>query len=114
MPLVTTEDNLMDVIRNLVPPNIAQAFTQQASTELKYPDKEDNRTSFQDKNTWEYQTGFREGPNVLGLVVCSLVFGTAMAVVGERAKLVLDLFVALTEIIMVGTVEHIFHTYRFF
>lgn len=98
---VTTEDNLMDVIRNLVPPNIAQALMQQVSTESKYPDKEDNIANFSDIRTWEFKTGFRDGSNILGLVVCSLVFGTAIAVVGERAKLVLDFLVAFTEIIMV-------------
>ena len=37
----------------------------------------------------------------MGLVAGSLVFGTAIAVVGERAKLVLDFVVAFSEIIMV-------------
>ena len=54
-----------------------------------------------EKTTWELQTRFRDGPNILGLVAGSLVFGTAIAVVGERAKLVLDFVVAFSEIIMV-------------
>ena len=34
---VTTPDTLMDLIRNLVPPNLMQATMQQYRTNLKYP-----------------------------------------------------------------------------
>ena len=34
---VTTEDNLMDLVRNLVPSNIVQAWLQQRTTELRHP-----------------------------------------------------------------------------
>ena len=35
---ITTEDTLMDLLRNLFPPNIVQACTQQMSTQLIVPD----------------------------------------------------------------------------
>lgn len=100
---ITTADTLMDLVRNLVPPNIIQACTQQSVTQLTYPMKEDNYTKFDDKNTWPFKTVFKDNSNILGLVAWSIMFGIAIANVGEKAKPVLDFFVAFTEIMMTIT-----------
>lgn len=104
---ITTADTLMDLVRNLIPPNIVQATIQQTTTELTFPSAEmlekDNNTclSVDDKNTWAFSSGFKDNSNILGLVMWSIVFGIAIAAVGERAKPVLDFFIAFTEIMMV-------------
>jgi Na+/H+-dicarboxylate symporter len=36
-----------------------------------------------------------EGTNMLGLIVCAIVFGVAIAVVGEDANIVLNFFDAI-------------------
>ena len=56
-----------------------------------------------DKTTWQFETNFKDNSNILGLVMWSIVFGIAIAAVGDRAKPVLDFFIAFTEIMMVMT-----------
>ncbi len=41
---ITTADTLMDLVRNLFPPNIIQAATMQMKTELTYPGMDENGT----------------------------------------------------------------------
>merc|ERR1719328_843220 len=72
---ITTEDTLMDLVRNLFPPNIIQACTKQVTTQLVYkPEYEiDNKTL--PKHDWAFKTSFQDNTNILGLVMFSLVFG---------------------------------------
>ena len=69
---ITTEDTLMDLLRNLFPPNIVQACTQQMSTQLIVPDNyskdsEDNKP----KHEWTFQTNFQNNTNILGKILPS-------------------------------------------
>ena len=107
---ITTADTLMDLVRNLIPPNILQATMQQQKTELTKPtqkmlelDMKKNVSCLNvtDKTTWQFETNFKDNSNILGLVMWSIVFGIAIAAVGDRAKPVLDFFIAFTEIMMV-------------
>jgi len=97
---ITTEDTLMDLVRNLFPPNIVQACTQQVTTQLVYkPEYEiDNKTL--PKHDWAFKTSFQDNTNILGLVMFSLVFGVAIASVGEEGKPVLKFFEAFVSIMM--------------
>ena len=99
---ITTADTLMDLARNLIPPNIIQAATQQQVTEVKFDlsnsgFKNQNES---DKTSWTFKTGFKDNTNILGLIAWSLVFGIGIAVVGEPAKPLVDFFTAVVEVTM--------------
>jgi len=92
---ITTEDTLMDLVRNLFPPNIIQACTKQVTTDLMYPN---NDTI--DKRDWDFKTSMKDNTNILGLVVFSLVFGVAIAAVGEEGEAILKFFSSLVSVMM--------------
>jgi len=92
---ITTEDTLMDLVRNLFPPNIIQACTKQVTTDLIYPNNET-----WDKRDWNFKTSMKDNTNILGLVVFSLVFGVAIAAVGEDGKPILSFFSSLVSVMM--------------
>ena len=71
---ITTADTLMDLVRNLIPPNIIQATLQQQVTSVTYDPSNTNHT-FSDKTTWDFKTSFQDNTNILGLIAWSLVFG---------------------------------------
>jgi len=92
---ITTEDTLMDLVRNLFPPNIIEASTKQVTTDLIYPNNET-----WDKRDWNFKTSMKDNTNILGLVVFSLVFGVAIAAVGEEGKPILNFFSSLVSVMM--------------
>ena len=60
---ITTEDTLMDLVRNLFPPNIVQACTKQMTTSLVYdPDQDEDLP----KKEWAFKTMFQDNTNILG------------------------------------------------
>ena len=58
---ITTEDTLMDLVRNLFPPNIIQAATKQVTTDLIYPNNET-----WEKTDWDFKTSMKDNTNILG------------------------------------------------
>lgn len=64
---ITTEDTLMDLVRNLFPANIVQACTQQMTTQLIYPNNETLA-----KRDWKFKTNFQDNTNILGKVFCKI------------------------------------------
>lgn len=92
---ITTEDTLMDLVRNLFPPNIVEACTKQMYTELIYPGNDT-----WDKRDWNFSTNMKDNTNILGLVVFSLVFGVAIASVGEEGQAILKFFDSLVSVMM--------------
>ena len=99
---ITTADTLMDLVRNLIPPNIIQATTQQMVTEIKFDpsDTDFKNQSVGAKETWVFNTKSKDNTNILGLIAWSLVFGIGIAVVGEPAKPLVDFFTAVVEVMM--------------
>ena len=100
---ITTADTLMDLARNLIPPNIIQATMQQQVTTVSFDPnlKNKNNQTIQDRNdttTWNFKTGYQDNTNILGLIAWSLLFGLGIAVVGEPAKPLVDLFTAVVEV----------------
>jgi len=104
---VTAADTLMDLTRNLLPPNLIQAAVQQYRTVLKYPGEEnttDPRTGqLRDPAnlyTWSIGGEYTAGTNILGLVFFAVVLGITLAMMEERGKPLLDFFTCLSEAMM--------------
>merc|ERR1719342_1546785 len=108
---VTTPDTLMDLIRQLVPPNLIQATMQQYRTALIKPDCIDDVCSpyndtlgqFRDPNntlTWKFKGEWTNGSNILGLVFFAIIMGIALAKIGEKGKPLLAFFTSLADAMM--------------
>ncbi|CAH1113997.1 unnamed protein product [Psylliodes chrysocephalus] len=98
---VLTQDTLLDLIRNLFPPNIIQACTSQSQTFLIEPKNETVKKMGHEY--WKFEERYEPTTNVLGLVVFSITFGITLGKMGERAKILLEFFNALSEIMMIIT-----------
>ncbi|KFB51102.1 AGAP006718-PA-like protein [Anopheles sinensis] len=94
---VTTVDTLLDLVRNMFPPNLVQACTQQYQTVLKPP--ADNPTE-SDIYKWTITGVYADGMNILGLVVASIVFGVALGATKQENALVLKFFQQLSHVVM--------------
>ncbi|GFQ64780.1 hypothetical protein TNCT_85161 [Trichonephila clavata] len=82
-----TEDTLMDLVRNMFPPNIIGAALQQYSTVLKKPkdyNKTDNET---DLREWDISGRMEGNTNILGLVVFSVVLGIILGDMKAKGNL---------------------------
>lgn len=93
---VTTVDTLLDLVRNMFPPNLVQATIQQYRTVL-VPPTGPNVTEEEIKNLygWEMKNEFTDGTNVLGLVAFAIVLGIAIGKMGKQGKPLLDFFESL-------------------
>ncbi|OXA52781.1 excitatory amino acid transporter 3 [Folsomia candida] len=98
----TTADTLMDLVRNLVPPNLLEATMKTYQTVLIPPEDPVERNNTH-KNDWRVKGEFSDGTNILGLVAFSVVLGVTLGGLKEKGKPLLDMFVALSEAMMVIT-----------
>lgn len=94
---VTTADTLLDLVRNMFPPNLVQACLQQYQTVLTPPKTNPNES---DLVLWSVGGKFVDGMNIIGLVVASIVFGIALGALKEDVHLVLTFFQQLSHTIM--------------
>jgi len=105
---VTAVDTLLDLARNLCPPNLVQATIQQYRTVLTYPgdtvitEKGETRDP-NDLYTWKISGEFTNGTNILGLVFFAVFMGVTLAIMEERGKPLLDFFTCLSEAMMTIT-----------
>uniref|UniRef100_G3PBY0 Amino acid transporter n=1 Tax=Gasterosteus aculeatus aculeatus TaxID=481459 RepID=G3PBY0_GASAC len=110
---VSSLDAFFDLIRNLFPENLVQACFQQIQTVTKKVEviiEEDiNATSVEGlvaNITKEPQfiikksLQFKSGMNVLGMIGFFIAFGICMGKMGEKARLMLEFFNILNEIVM--------------
>ena len=128
---VTTPDTLMDLIRQLVPPNLIQATMQQYRTALIRPECRDQNCSayqvpgkirikcnyciliikddtgqWREPNntlTWKFKGEWTGGSNILGLVFFAIILGVALANIGEKGKPLLCFFSSLADAMMTIT-----------
>ena len=110
---VTTPDTLMDLIRQLCPPNLIQASMQQYRTALIRPEcRDDNCTAYMDSGqwrdpndtlTWKFKGEWTGGSNILGLVFFAIILGISLANIGEKGKPLLAFFSSLAEAMMTIT-----------
>ncbi|XP_008104150.1 excitatory amino acid transporter 2 [Anolis carolinensis] len=115
---VSSLDAFLDLIRNLFPENLVQACFQQIQTvtkkvivpqEIEEPDNVTdsifamlNETEVTPEPQMVIKKGleFKDGMNVLGLIGFFIAFGIAMGKMGEQAKMMVDFFNILNEIVM--------------
>ncbi|XP_029909197.1 excitatory amino acid transporter 2 isoform X3 [Myripristis murdjan] len=110
---VSSLDAFFDLIRNLFPENLVQACFQQIQTVTKkvevVVEENINATTMEGlvaNVTKEPQfvikksLQFKSGMNVLGLIGFFIAFGICMGKMGERAKLMIEFFNILNEIVM--------------
>jgi len=96
---VYTVDTLLDLIRNVFPPNIIEATIAQSSTELSPP----NGDTSQPLHLWNFKQANSATTNVLGIVMFSVVLGTALGKLGSAGKPLLDFLTATSEAMMIVT-----------
>ncbi|XP_067850413.1 excitatory amino acid transporter 2-like [Heptranchias perlo] len=116
---VSSLDAFLDLIRNLFPENLVQACFQQIQTvtkKVENPPEEQsisnltglilevvNETlgeSEEPSFTITKSLQFKDGMNVLGMIGFFIAFGVAMGKMGEKAKLMVEFFNILNEIVM--------------
>ncbi|XP_060768024.1 excitatory amino acid transporter 2a [Neoarius graeffei] len=105
---VSTLDAFFDLIRNLFPENLVQACFQQIQTVTNkvevsppHPSKFGRNTNkWAAKYVMKKSLQFKSGMNVLGLIGFFVAFGVCMGKMGEKAKLMMDFFNVLNEIVM--------------
>ncbi|KAK1802252.1 hypothetical protein P4O66_021921, partial [Electrophorus voltai] len=107
---VSSLDAFFDLIRNLFPENLVQACFQQIQTitnrmEVAPSPHLHNRfgrniTRGAGRYVIKKSLEFKGGMNVLGLIGFFVAFGICMGKMGEQAKLMLDFFNILNEIVM--------------
>ncbi|XP_077282393.1 LOW QUALITY PROTEIN: excitatory amino acid transporter 1 [Temnothorax americanus] len=95
---VSTIDTLMDLVRNMVPPNLVQACIAQHRTEPKLPEN-----SSVPMDEWELEEKVVSGSNILGLVVFATVLGITLGKMGPKAKPLLNFFDSLSGAMMLIT-----------
>lgn len=94
---ITTADTLLDLIRNIFPPNVVQACLQQYQTVLTPPKAHATET---DLEKWDISGRFTDGTNLIGIVAASIVFGVALSVVKNEAQILLKFVQQLSQTVM--------------
>merc|ERR1739844_41424 len=90
---VTAVDTLLDLARNLFPPNLVQACTQQYRTVLTYPEIKADGHDPDNLYTWKISGEYVNSMNILGLVFFSVFLGITLAVTGEKGKPLMEFFI---------------------
>ncbi|KAG4077429.1 hypothetical protein HA402_002856 [Bradysia odoriphaga] len=78
---VTTVDTLLDLVRNMFPPNYVQACTQQYQTVLTGPAGYDEPDIYK----WKMGEDYVDSMNIIGCVVAAVAFGIAISSLKEQA-----------------------------
>ncbi|XP_046405535.1 excitatory amino acid transporter 1 [Ischnura elegans] len=99
---VTTMDTLMDLVRNMFPPNLVQAAISQYRTVL-IPPKPDVNGTLPPLPEWALSGEYTDGTNIMGLVVFSMVLGIALGKMGKVGAPLLDFCSSLSHSMMIIT-----------
>ncbi|KAG5313787.1 EAA1 protein, partial [Acromyrmex insinuator] len=97
---VSTVDAILDIIRNMVPENLVQACFQQVQTSYVKKKVVVIGSANQSEYIVEPILVYKDGTNVMGMIVFCIIFGVLAGQIGPRGKLMVDFFVVLNEIIM--------------
>lgn len=103
----TTQDAIMDLIRNLFPENLIQATIQQGQTYYTYESSKlvktndssgDMNSSLSLKKKWNFK--YNDNTNILGVIAFCIAFGMIIGSMGRKAEILLHLLLVLNEITM--------------
>lgn len=100
---VSSLDAVLDIVRNLFPDNLVQACFQQVQTTYTTVTEvahHDNGTAALPRTYQKSSLVYKDGTNVMGMIVFCLAFGLLAGQMGPRGKLMVDFFVVLNDIIM--------------
>lgn len=95
----STVDTLLDLVRNMFPPNLVQACISQMRTVVKEP----TDRVVEDMDNWDFTEKDIPGMNILGLVVFSTVLGITLGKMNQEGKPLLNFFESLSGAMMVIT-----------
>ncbi|XP_031849207.1 excitatory amino acid transporter 1 isoform X1 [Nomia melanderi] len=96
---VSTIDTLMDLIRNMFPPNLVEACISQHRTEMQKPEN----ASSANMDDWEPVQKSVSGTNIMGLVVFATALGITLGKMEETGKPLLYFFESLSGAMMLIT-----------
>lgn len=97
----TTADTLMDLVRNMFPPNLVEAAFAQFATVLTPPKmKNESENVSTNYNEWTIGNEYGGGTNILGLVVFSVVLGVVLGQMKEQGRPLLAMCTSLSEAMM--------------
>ncbi|XP_053982237.1 excitatory amino acid transporter 1-like [Hylaeus volcanicus] len=97
---VSTVDTLMDLVRNMFPPNLVEACISQHRTEMQKPE---NLTLAGNPDYWEPKQNSVSGTNIMGLVVFATALGITLGKMEEQGKPLLFFFESLSGAMMLIT-----------
>ncbi|XP_076671064.1 excitatory amino acid transporter 1 [Andrena cerasifolii] len=97
---VSTIDTLMDLVRNMFPPNLVEACISQHRTEMQKPE---NVSLAGNMDYWEPVQKSVSGTNIMGLVVFATVLGITLGKMEEQGKPLLYFFESLSGAMMLIT-----------
>lgn len=99
-PRTIVVSSLFFLLRNMVPENLVQACFQQVQTSYVKKKVVVIGGSNQSEYVLEPTLVYKDGTNVMGMIVFCIIFGVLAGQIGPRGKLMVDFFVILNEIIM--------------
>ncbi|XP_055617926.1 excitatory amino acid transporter 3-like [Toxorhynchites rutilus septentrionalis] len=94
---VTTVDTLLDLVRNIFPPNLVQACIQQQQTVLTPPE---SNPSEENLIKWDISHRYVDGTNMIGIVAASICFGVALSAVKDQVSTLLSFIQQLSFVVM--------------
>ncbi|XP_046622656.1 excitatory amino acid transporter-like [Neodiprion virginianus] len=101
---ISTLDAILDILRNMVPENLIQACFQQAQTIYKEESSmifdPHLKKKFGKNRVFKPTLVYRDGTNVMGMIMFCLAFGLLAGQMGAKGRLMVDFFVVLNEITM--------------
>ncbi|RZF45728.1 hypothetical protein LSTR_LSTR011867 [Laodelphax striatellus] len=97
---VSTLDAILDIVRNMFPENLVQACFQQVQTTYKTVNSSTANDDGSNHTVQKKELVYRDGTNVMGMIVFCLAFGLLAGQMGKKGRLMVDFFVVLNEIIM--------------
>ncbi|KAL2747955.1 excitatory amino acid transporter-like [Vespula maculifrons] len=96
----STLDALLDIVRNMIPENLVQACFQQVQTSYIKKKVIIIGNMNQSDHVLEPILVYKDGMNVMGLIIFCITFGVIAGQLGSKGKLMVDFFIVLNEIVM--------------